>query len=53
MTNKEKLRMHAEIIYMKSGLRLIGYALLVVSIPFAALLLFTSEILGILEEAIL
>jgi hypothetical protein len=37
--------------YVKSGLRLVGYGLLLVSIPAAALILIVSEAVGIAEEA--
>ena len=54
MTKKEKLQVHAEISYVKSALRMIGYTVLVFKMfVVAAVYLFTAEILGIFEEAIL
>ena len=53
MTTKQKLQLHTEISYVKSGFRILGYGIMPFSIPFAALLLITAEMLGIAEEAIL
>ena len=41
---------HKQISYIKSGIRLAGYALLPLSILAAALVLFVSELVGIAEE---
>lgn len=45
-----RARRHKIISYWKSAIRLAGYALLPVSLGFAAGVLFTSELLGIAEE---
>lgn len=41
---------HKQISYIKSGIRIAGYALLPLSILAAALVLFASELVGIAEE---
>ena len=41
---------HQQISFVKSGIRLLGYVLLVISLPLAALVLFVSEVIGIVEE---
>lgn len=45
-----KAELHRNISFVKSGLRLLGYLLLVISIGWAAIILFGSELLGIAEE---
>jgi hypothetical protein len=46
----DKATLHKYISYIKSVIRLIGYVFLPISLPHAAIALFISEILGILEE---
>lgn len=46
----DKAELHKRISYVKSVLRLVGYALLLVNIYPAAGVLFASELLGIAEE---
>ena len=43
---------HQLISFIKSALRILGYALLFINIPIAALVLISSEILGIYEEMV-
>jgi hypothetical protein len=41
---------HTKISYLKSGVRIVGYAALIVSFPAAVVILIASELIGILEE---
>ena len=41
---------HQKISFLKSGLRFVGYGLLVMDITVACVVLIVSEILGIVEE---
>jgi hypothetical protein len=41
---------HQTISFIKSGIRIVGYAALIVSIPAATILLLLSEAVGIVEE---
>lgn len=46
----DKAQLHAQISYVKSGIRLAGYLLLPLSLVAAAVILFISELVGIAEE---
>ena len=41
---------HTKISYLKSLVRIIGYAAILVSVPAAIVILIVSEFIGILEE---
>lgn len=41
---------HQQISFLKSGLRILGYGLLLYSLVWAVVVLVVSELLGILEE---
>jgi hypothetical protein len=43
---------HTKISFIKSGLRIFGYSLLLVSIPGAVAVLILSEFVGIIEECV-
>jgi len=43
---------HQLISFIKSGARLIGYAVLLYSIPHAVAILIISEVIGIVEELV-
>lgn len=43
---------HKIISFIKSGIRILGYALIVVNIPAAVLILILSEVVGIIEELV-
>jgi len=43
---------HQQISFLKSGIRIIGYVFLPISIPSAAVLLIISEVIGIIEELV-
>ena len=45
------MTLHTKLSYAKSGLRVVGYAALIWSIPLGVLILILSECLGIAEEA--
>lgn len=45
-----KAELHKVVSYWKSGIRLLGYVLLPVSLLWAGIVLFASELLGIAEE---
>ena len=55
MKNLEKLpdpRLHQIISFVKSGIRILGYAALWWSIDIAATLLILSEVVGVYEELV-
>ena len=55
MKNLDKLpdpKLHQEISFVKSGVRIVGYIFLFINIPAAAVLLIVSEIIGIIEELV-
>lgn len=52
MGKEFRLTTHAKISFVKSGLRGIGYGLLLVSIGWAIAVLVMSELIGILEECV-
>ena len=55
MKNLDKLpdpKKHQQISFLKSGIRIIGYVFLPISISSAAVLLIISEIIGIVEEMV-
>lgn len=41
---------HQTVSFIKSGIRIAGYLLMFVSIPWAATVLVASEVIGVLEE---
>lgn len=43
---------HQLVSFIKSGIRVIGYALLFIDIPAAAIVLIASEAVGVLEELV-
>ena len=43
---------HQRISFIKSGIRLAGYGLLLYSVPFAVGVLILSEVIGIVEELV-
>ena len=43
---------HQIISFIKSGIRLVGYALLLYSVPIAVGVLILSELIGIIEELV-
>ena len=43
---------HQKISFLKSAIRILGYGLLVVSVPFAVGVLILSELIGIIEELV-
>jgi len=43
---------HQKISFLKSAIRILGYGLLVISVPFAVGVLILSEIIGIIEELV-
>ena len=45
-------RKHQIVSFIKSGIRILGYIFLPISIPSAAVLLILSEIIGIYEELV-
>lgn len=45
-------RMHQLVSFIKSGIRIAGYLLLLVNIPLAAVVLILSEVVGIWEELV-
>ena len=45
-------KLHQKISFIKSGIRIFGYATLLVSLPIAVILLILSEIIGIYEELV-
>ena len=45
-------KLHQEISFLKSGVRIVGYIFLFINIPAAAVLLIVSEIIGIVEELV-
>tara|TARA_R110002050_G_scaffold223762_2_gene359700 strand:- start:318 stop:542 length:225 start_codon:yes stop_codon:yes gene_type:complete len=45
-------RLHQLISFIKSGIRIIGYAFLPFDIVGAAMILFASEVIGIVEELV-
>jgi hypothetical protein len=50
--NQPDPKLHQSISFIKSVFRLIGYALLLYSIPYAVAVLITSEVIGIIEELV-
>ena len=55
MKNLDKIpdpKLHQQISFLKSGIRIIGYVFLPISISSAAILLIISEIVGIIEELV-
>ena len=55
MKNKKKLpdvKWHQIISFIKSGIRLLGYGLLLYNLPIAVWVLILSEIIGIIEELV-
>ena len=55
MKNLDKLpdpKLHQEISFLKSGVRIVGYIFLFINIPAAAVLLIVSEVVGIIEELV-
>ena len=55
MKNKKKLpdaKWHQIISFIKSGVRLLGYGLLLYSVPIAVGVLIFSEIIGLIEELV-
>jgi len=47
---KDSMTRHTKISYLKSLVRIVGYAALVVNLPAAVVILIASEMIGILEE---
>jgi hypothetical protein len=45
-------KLHQQISFIKSAIRIIGYGLLFVNIPLAAIVLIVSETIGIYEELV-
>jgi len=45
-------RKHQVISFIKSGVRILGYGLLVVNLPIAVCVLLFSEVIGIIEELV-
>ena len=45
-------RLHQVISFLKSGIRIIGYGLLLYNLPIAVGVLIFSEIIGIIEELV-
>ena len=45
-------RLHQVISFIKSGIRILGYGLLLYSVPIAVGVLIFSEIIGIIEELV-
>jgi len=45
-------KLHQITSFIKSGFRLIGYALMLYSIPYAVIVLILSEVVGIVEELV-
>jgi len=45
-------RKHQTISFIKSGVRILGYGLLIVSLPIAVGVLIFSEVIGIIEELV-
>lgn len=45
-------RKHQIISFIKSGIRILGYSLLVVNLPIAVCVLVFSEVIGIIEELV-
>lgn len=45
-------RLHQMISFIKSGIRIIGYAFLPFDMIAAAMILFASEVIGIVEELV-
>ena len=43
---------HKIISFIKSGVRILGYGLLIINVPFAVGVLIFSEIIGIIEELV-
>jgi hypothetical protein len=52
VNNYPDAKKHQIVSFIKSGIRLIGYALLFIDIPAAAIVLIASEAVGVLEELI-
>jgi len=55
MKNKQKLpnaRLHQQISFIKSGIRILGYIFIPFSLVFATILLILSEVVGIIEELV-
>tara|TARA_R110000787_G_scaffold101616_1_gene207189 strand:+ start:195 stop:362 length:168 start_codon:yes stop_codon:yes gene_type:complete len=55
MKNKQKLpdaRLHQQISFFKSGVRIIGYLFIPFSLVTATALLILSEVVGIIEELV-
>lgn len=56
MTNKEQeypdARKHLITSFIKSGIRLVGYCLIPFNLGIAAVVLFISELVGIIEELV-
>jgi len=45
-------RKHQIISFVKSGVRILGYGLLVINLPIAVSVLILSEVIGIIEELV-
>ena len=45
-------RKHQIISFIKSGVRILGYGLLVINLPIAVSVLILSEVIGIIEELV-
>ena len=43
---------HQQVSFIKSVVRIAGYALLAVSLPWSAVVLILSEVIGIIEELV-
>ncbi len=43
---------HQQISFIKSAVRIIGYGLLMIDVPTAAIILIASEAIGIIEELV-
>ena len=55
MENKQQLpdaRLHQQISFVKSGIRIIGYAAIPFSLGWAVTFLILSEVIGIIEELV-
>lgn len=52
INNYPDAKKHQMLSFVKSGIRIIGYALLFIDIPAAAIVLIASEAVGILEELV-
>ena len=52
LKHKPDQRLHQVISFIKSGIRILGYGLLLYSVPIAVGVLILSEAIGIIEELV-